>query len=127
MPRYQVLSQRASGESAPPSGWVSAGTSKLASLPASTPKTATAIRATASTSARLAANATPAERRDSEPLRRAIACAPMTIDLPIAGSFWADQRNVITAVLTIVGAFVLAVLVDRGISHRGAKLANAMP
>ena len=33
----------------------------------------------------------------------------------------------ITAILTLVGAFVLAQLVDRAITHRGAKLANAMP
>jgi small-conductance mechanosensitive channel len=49
------------------------------------------------------------------------------VDLPIADSFWADHRNAITALVTVVGAFVLAHLVDRAISHRGAKLASAMP
>src|SRR3954464_6226383 len=49
------------------------------------------------------------------------------VSLPIADSFWTDNRNVITAVLTLVGAFVLAHIVDRAISGRGAKLANAMP
>jgi small-conductance mechanosensitive channel len=48
-------------------------------------------------------------------------------DLPIADSFWTDHRNVITAVITVVGAFVLAQLVDHAISARGSKLANAMP
>src|SRR3954470_2874756 len=49
------------------------------------------------------------------------------VSLPIADSFWTDNRNVTTAVLTLVGAFVLAHIVDRAISGRGAKLANAMP
>src|SRR3954471_14249448 len=128
MPRYQVLSQRASGESAPPSGWVSAGTSKLASLPPATPKAATAITATRNTRARLHRNADPAERSAVEPRRPSIACALMrAVNLPIADSFWTDHRNVITALLTLVGAFLLAQLVDHAISSRGAKLANAMP
>src|SRR3954454_7142744 len=128
MPRYHVLSQRASGESAPPSGWVSAGTSKLASLPLSTPNAATAITATRSTAARLHRNADPAERSAVEPRRPSIACALMSaVNLPIADSFWTDHRNTITALLTLVGAFVLAHLVDHAISSRGAKLASAMP
>src|SRR3978361_1839941 len=49
------------------------------------------------------------------------------LDLPIAASFWADHRNAITAVLTLVVAFGLAQLVDRAITHRGSKLAQAMP
>jgi small-conductance mechanosensitive channel len=49
------------------------------------------------------------------------------VDLPIAASFWADHRNAITAVITLVVTFVLAQLVDRAISHRGSKLAAAMP
>jgi small-conductance mechanosensitive channel len=49
------------------------------------------------------------------------------VDLPIAASFWADHRNAITAVVTLVVTFVLAWLVDRAISHRGSKLAAAMP
>jgi small-conductance mechanosensitive channel len=48
-------------------------------------------------------------------------------DLPIADSFWADHRGAITAVATVIGAFVLAHVVDRAISHRGSKLADAMP
>src|SRR3954464_7065781 len=49
------------------------------------------------------------------------------VSLPIADSFWTDNRNTITAVLTLIGAFVLAHIVDHAISGRGAKLANAMP
>jgi small-conductance mechanosensitive channel len=48
-------------------------------------------------------------------------------DLPIAASFWTDHRNAITAVVTLVVAIVLAQLVDRAITHRGSKLAAAMP
>ena len=48
-------------------------------------------------------------------------------DLPIAASFWADHRNAITAVITLVATFVLAHVVDRAITHRGSKLASAMP
>jgi small-conductance mechanosensitive channel len=49
------------------------------------------------------------------------------IDLPIAASFWADHRNTITAIVTVVIAFVLAQLVDRAIIARGTRLAQAMP
>jgi small-conductance mechanosensitive channel len=49
------------------------------------------------------------------------------VDLPIADSFWADHRNAITAVITLVVAFALAQLVDRAITHRGSKLAQAIP
>src|SRR4051812_28833226 len=128
MSRYQTLSQRASEATAPPSGWVSAGESKFASLPESTPAIATTTSATTATSTRLTTNAVPAERSASEARLRAIACAPMrAVDIPIADSFWADHRNAITAIITVVGAFVLAHVVDRAISHRGSKLASAMP
>ncbi|MEA2429938.1 MAG: hypothetical protein QOF65_130 [Thermoleophilaceae bacterium] len=49
------------------------------------------------------------------------------VDLPIAGSFWADHRNTITAIATVIITFVFAQLVDRAITHRGARLASAMP
>jgi small-conductance mechanosensitive channel len=48
-------------------------------------------------------------------------------DLPIAASFWTDHRNAITAIVTLVVTFVLAQLVDRAITHRGSRLAQAMP
>jgi small-conductance mechanosensitive channel len=48
-------------------------------------------------------------------------------DLPIAGSFWADHRNTITAIATLLVTFALAQLVDRAIIVRGARLAVAMP
>jgi small-conductance mechanosensitive channel len=47
-------------------------------------------------------------------------------DLAIA-AFWADNRNVITAIVTVVLAFALAQLVDRAISHRGGRVAAAIP
>ena len=128
MPRYQVLSQRANGASTPPSGCVKPGMSKLASFPPSTPKAATTTSATTATIARLTKNAKPAERSASELLGLAIASAVMAgADLPIAASFWTDHRNVITSVVTLVGAFVLAHIVDHAISARGSKLASAMP
>jgi small-conductance mechanosensitive channel len=49
------------------------------------------------------------------------------VDLPIAASFWTDHRNAITAVITLLVTFGLAQLVDRAITHRGSKLAAAMP
>jgi small-conductance mechanosensitive channel len=49
------------------------------------------------------------------------------LDLPIADSFWADHRNTITAIVTLIGTFVLAQLVDRAITARGQRLAQAMP
>jgi small conductance mechanosensitive channel len=48
-------------------------------------------------------------------------------DLPIAASFWGEHKGAITAVITVLAAFALAQLVDRAISARGSKLANAMP
>lgn len=49
------------------------------------------------------------------------------LDLPIAASFWADNRNSITAILTVVFAFALAHITDRAISHRGGRIAQAIP
>jgi small-conductance mechanosensitive channel len=51
----------------------------------------------------------------------------LAVDLPIAASFWADHRTTITAIVTLVLTFALAQLVDRAITHRGARLADAMP
>jgi small-conductance mechanosensitive channel len=42
-------------------------------------------------------------------------------------AFWADNRNLITAIVTVVLAFVFAQLVDRAISHRGGRLAEVIP
>jgi small-conductance mechanosensitive channel len=49
------------------------------------------------------------------------------LDLPIADSFWADHRNTITAIVTLIVTFVLAHVVDRAIIARGTRLARAMP
>src|SRR4051795_9687247 len=136
MSRYHALSQRASGESRvsarPPNGCVRPGVSKLASLPACTPKIATAATATTSTSNRVDTTVSTALRsasaRAGPSRRRAIACTPMpALDLPIADSFWADHRNAITAIVTLIVTFVLAQLVDRAIIARGTRLAQAMP
>jgi small-conductance mechanosensitive channel len=45
----------------------------------------------------------------------------------VLASFWTDNREVITAVVTLAIALGLAQLVDRAISHRGARLADAIP
>jgi small-conductance mechanosensitive channel len=45
----------------------------------------------------------------------------------VIASFWTDHRNTITAIVTLVAAFVLAQLVDRAIQARGARLADKMP
>src|SRR5436190_2354435 len=69
-----------------------------------------------------------ASARTGSSSRRAIACTPMpALDLPIADSFWADHRNTITAIVTLIATFVVAHLVDRAIMARGTRLASAMP
>jgi len=45
----------------------------------------------------------------------------------IVASFWSDHENVITAAITIAVAVILAQLVDRAISHRGSRIASALP
>src|SRR3954452_69926 len=136
MSRYHAVSHRPSGESSvsarPPKGCVSPGLSKLAWLPSCTPKIATAATATASTSRRVQTTVSSAVRsasaRAGSSRRRAIACTLMrALDLPIADSFWADHRNTITAIVTLIVTFVLAHLVDRAITARGNRLAQAMP
>jgi small-conductance mechanosensitive channel len=49
------------------------------------------------------------------------------VDLPIAASFWAENKGAITAVVTLVVSFAFAQLVDHAIRARGAKLAEAIP
>jgi small-conductance mechanosensitive channel len=44
----------------------------------------------------------------------------------VAGSFWADHGNVVTAVATVVAAFVLAQLVDGAVAKRAARLGAAV-
>jgi small-conductance mechanosensitive channel len=38
----------------------------------------------------------------------------------VLGSFWTDHRNVITAIATVIGAFVLAHIVDRAVARRAS-------
>ena len=45
----------------------------------------------------------------------------------VVASFWSDHRNLITALITLVAAFVFAQLVDRAIQARGSKLAERIP
>jgi small-conductance mechanosensitive channel len=49
------------------------------------------------------------------------------LDAPMAASFVAEHRNELTAVLTVVGAILLARIVDQTLSRRGRKLSEAMP
>jgi small-conductance mechanosensitive channel len=45
----------------------------------------------------------------------------------VVASFWTDHRNTITAIVTLLAAFVLAQIIDRAIQHRGARFAQVMP
>ncbi len=45
----------------------------------------------------------------------------------VIASFWTDHRNLLTAVVTLVVAFLLAQLVDRAIAARGARLVDVIP
>ena len=45
----------------------------------------------------------------------------------VAASFWTDNRAGITAIATVAVAIIVAQLVDRAISHRGSRLAAAIP
>lgn len=44
----------------------------------------------------------------------------------LAATFLQEHRNELTAILTIVGAIVLAIAVDRALLHRGHRLASAV-
>ena len=44
-----------------------------------------------------------------------------------AASFFTENENVITAAVTVIAAIVLAQLVDRAITHRGSRIADALP
>ena len=48
-----------------------------------------------------------------------------TVRLPLAG-FWADNSDVVTAVLSIVLALIIATLLDRYFARRGHRLAEAV-
>ena len=45
----------------------------------------------------------------------------------VLASFWSENKEPITAIATVVVAFGLAQLVDHAITHRGGRLAEAMP
>src|SRR4051794_8211837 len=42
--------------------------------------------------------------------------------LPAAASFWSEHGDLVTAIATVVVAFVLATLVDRAVSHRAGRI-----
>ena len=44
----------------------------------------------------------------------------------LATTFFSDHKNELTALLTVVGTIVLAIVVDRALLHRGHKLAAAV-
>jgi small-conductance mechanosensitive channel len=48
-----------------------------------------------------------------------------TVRLPVAG-FWADNSDVVTAVLSIVLALIVATLLDRYFARRGDRIARAV-
>jgi small-conductance mechanosensitive channel len=49
------------------------------------------------------------------------------LDVPMLGTaFFSDHRNELTALLTVVGTILLAIVVDRALLHRGHKLAAAV-
>jgi small-conductance mechanosensitive channel len=48
-----------------------------------------------------------------------------TVRLPLAG-FWADNSDIVTAVLSIVLALIIATLLDRYFARRGHRLAQAV-
>src|SRR3954470_17089634 len=117
MPRYQTESQRASGansvSSGSPNGVVSSRRAHHDAGWASGPSTATATTATTHTNARLTTNAISASRNAASSRGRDIACRPMVV-----ATFWSDHRNLITAVITLIAAFLLAQIVDRAIQAR---------
>jgi small-conductance mechanosensitive channel len=45
----------------------------------------------------------------------------------VVATFWSDNKELITAIATLVVAIGLAQLVDHAIAHRGGRLANALP
>src|SRR5439155_4030858 len=56
----------------------------------------------------------------------AVGARPYAAAMPLAASFWADHRNLITAIATVVVAFVLANVVDRAVVRRGSRLTTAV-
>ena len=42
----------------------------------------------------------------------------------LATTFFSDHKNELTALLTIAGTIVLAIVVDRALLHRGHRLAD---
>jgi small-conductance mechanosensitive channel len=45
----------------------------------------------------------------------------------VAASFWTDHRAGITAIVTVAVSILVAQLVDRAITHRGGRIADAIP
>src|SRR4051812_29863577 len=48
------------------------------------------------------------------------------LDAPMAASFVAEHRNELAAVLTVVGAVLLAEIVDRALLRRGRELSEVV-
>src|SRR3954469_6289417 len=65
--------------------------------------------------------------RSPDPLRIEVAWGAVpVVDPPIAASFVSDHSGEITAVLTVILAFVLARVVDRSLIQRGRKLSEVV-
>jgi small-conductance mechanosensitive channel len=45
---------------------------------------------------------------------------------PVSASFWSENQDWITAIISIVVALVVAALLDRALSHRGQQVASAV-
>src|SRR5918994_6716747 len=132
MPRYQTASQRASGANSASSGAMNGCVSDRSSKERAFSRrpggyASAAATASTQTSARLTTSASSASRSAAlrAASRRGRAIASRTV--MVVASFWTENENVITAVVTVALALVLAQLVDRAISRRGGRLAQAMP
>src|SRR5918996_247040 len=114
MPRYQTASQWASEETKPPSGWVSAATTH----------TATRVKRSVCHAARQASER--ASARAATRVREVASYAMPTPDSYNAASFVNEHGRELTAIGTVIGAFVIAQLVDRALARRGRRLAGVM-
>src|SRR3954452_20163616 len=132
MRRYQTASHRASGESAPPSGWVSARSSYLSSCslgmaPWAGPNASVATTATQAMPTRVTQNGVQAACRASPNRALWLAwCAMPGVDFSMATSFVAEHRNGLTAAATLLLSVLFAQFVDRQLTKRGQRVGQAV-
>src|SRR4051812_44045385 len=132
MRRYQTASHRASGESAPPSGWVSARSSYLSSCsfgmaPWAGPNASVATTATQAMPTRVTQNGVQAACSASPNRALWLAwCAMPGVDFSMATSFVAEHRNGLTAAATLLLSVLFAQFVDRQLTKRGQRVGQAV-